>query len=388
MDTELKFWTVRQLVEGFTYLEEEGKGLFGLAGNLVIQPEYQRHYIYNDGKRDVAVIQSVLKKYPLGLIYFNKIEDGRFEVLDGQQRITSLGRFVSDEFAVKDESGMEQYFSSLPTNHQDLILDTQLTVYVCEGAEDEIKDWFQIINMAGEELTDQELLNAIYSGPFVTAGKQVFSNSNNANHIMWSHYIKGNLNRQDYWERALEWVSGGKKNIPAYMGKNRTRTDVKEVQNYFDSVIKWVTTTFLDTRKEMKGLPWAELYRQFKNLPFDSKEIKKQVDALYADSAVTKKSGIYEFVLGGRVDPSLLNIRLIEDSVKTTVYEKQTQTAQETGKSNCPLCELSGTNNASKIWTLAEMDADHVTAWSKMGSNDESNVQVLCRTHNQSKGNR
>ena len=205
MKTNLKQYSVEEVVSGFVYNELEGKGLFGLAGKLVIQPEFQRHYIYGDGKRDVAVIQSLLKRYPLGLIYFN-VNGDSLEVLDGQQRITSIGRFVTGKFAIRVD-GKEQTFSSLPIEDQNLLKESTLLVYECQGTEKEIKEWFQTVNIAGVPLNNQELLNAIYSGPFVTRAKAVFSNSNNANMQKWSSYIKGNPKRQEILEVALEWVS-------------------------------------------------------------------------------------------------------------------------------------------------------------------------------------
>ena len=197
--------TVKDICEGFVYNELEGKGLFGLSGKLTIQPEYQRNYIYasDGGKKEMAVIESVLKKYPLGLIYFNRVNGGDLEVLDGQQRITSLGRFVTGKFAIKDDDGNEQYFSGMAKDKRARVLETKLTIYECAGTETEIKEWFKTINIAGVPLSDQELLNAIFSGPFVTLGKQEFSNSQNANIQKWSAYIKGSANRQQYLERAL-----------------------------------------------------------------------------------------------------------------------------------------------------------------------------------------
>lgn len=237
MKTTLQEFTVNQVSVGFQYNELEGKGLYGLAGKLKIQPEYQRNYIYADGKKDVAVISSLLKGYPLGLIYFNKTSDGKLEVLDGQQRITSFGRFVTGKFAIKDENGMEQYFSGLAVDKQTKILESKLLVYECEGTETEIKEWFQTINIAGVPLNSQELLNAVYSGPFVTLGKEEFSNSQNANIQKWSAYISGAVNRQEYWERALGWVSKGKDNIGGYMSKHRGDTNINEVKTYFNTVI-------------------------------------------------------------------------------------------------------------------------------------------------------
>src|SRR5690554_2128338 len=245
METRLRTEiTVEDICKGFVYNELEGKGLFGLSGKLTIQPEYQRNYIYADGKKDVAVIDSLLKGYPLGLIYFNKVEDEKFEVLDGQQRITSFGRFVSNKFAVKDENGMEQYFSGIAADKQEKILKTKLLIYECEGTESEIKEWFRTINIAGVPLNNQELLNAIYSGPFVTLAKEEFSNSQNANIQKWSAYITGSANRQDFLERALEWVSKG--NLNEYMSLHRFDENINELKTYFNTVIEWVSTIFID----------------------------------------------------------------------------------------------------------------------------------------------
>ncbi len=212
------------------YNELEGKGLFGLSGKLTIQPEYQRNYIYADGKKDVAVIESILKGYPLGLIYFNKVEEDTFEVLDGQQRITSIGRYVTGKFTVKDESGMEQFFHGLAADKQKKILETTLLIYECEGEESEIKDWFKTINIVGVALNEQEKLNAIYSGPFVTLGKEEFSNSQNANAEVECLCFRS-VNRQDFWERALSWVSRG--DVDSYMSRHRYDDNITEVKTYF-----------------------------------------------------------------------------------------------------------------------------------------------------------
>ena len=209
MKTTLKtIITVKEICDGFVYNELEGKGLFGLSGKLTIQPEYQRNYIYasDGGKREMAVIESVLKGYPIGLIYFNKVSADNLEVLDGQQRITSLGRFITDKFAIKDENGMEQYFGGMAKDKQKRILETKLLIYECEGTESQIKEWFKTINIAGVPLNNQELLNAVYSGPFVTKAKEEFSNSQNANIQKWSAYVSGSANRQEFLECALDWL--------------------------------------------------------------------------------------------------------------------------------------------------------------------------------------
>jgi hypothetical protein len=388
MKTELKTdWTIRDIVNGFVYNELEGRGLFGLGGKLVIQPEYQRNYIYADGKRDVAVIESIIKSYPIGLIYFNHVNE-IYEVLDGQQRITSIGRFVTGRFPILDDRGIQQYFSALPKNIQERFLNTTLTVYICEGEEDEIKRWFETINIVGIPLNKQEMLNAIYSGPFVSKAKEVFSNTSNANVQMWSAYVSGSVNRQDYLSTALEWVSKG--NIDGYMSQHRNDTNIKMLETYFITVIEWVSSLFKDTDSTMKGLNWGEIYEKYHSISYDSSAISLRVKELLGDYFVKNKRGIYEFVLSGESFDSRkeLNIRVFDEPMKRTVYNKQTAKATKLGESNCPLCALSGGPNSTKIWQLKDMDADHVEAWSKGGDTSEENCQMLCSTHNRAKGNK
>ena len=387
MQTELKTYTVKDMCEGFVYNELEGKGLYGLNGQLTIQPEYQRNYIYADGKRDVAVIESVLNGYPLGLIYFNKTSNNSLEVLDGQQRITSIGRFVTNKFAVKI-NGMEQVFSGLAEDLQNKILNTELLVYVCSGTESEIKTWFETINIVGVPLNAQELRNAIYSGSFVTKAKEEFSNSNNSNINKWLAYIKGNPKRQEILEIALTWISSSKHTtIADYMSQHRMDKDIKEMKIYFDTVIDWVSNTFFDVRKEMQGLNWNELYERYHSSPYDKKYLNQKIEELYVDEFITNKKGIYEFVLGGEQDTKLLNIRIFDKKDKQKAYDRQTKEAKEKNISNCPMCALIDNANKNKIWKLTEMDADHVTAWSKGGATDIENCQMLCSSHNRSKGN-
>lgn len=378
--------TVKDICDGFVYNQLEGKGLFGLSGKLTIQPEYQRNYIYADGKKDVAVIESILKGYPLGLIYFNKISADNLEVLDGQQRITSFGRFVTNKFAVKDENGMQQYFSSFAPEVQNIILETEMLIYECEGTEPEIKQWFKTINIAGVPLNQQEINNAIYSGPFVTLGKEEFSNSQNSNIQKWSAYVSGSANRQEFLERALDWVSKGE--IDDYMSSHRFQTNITELKNHFISVIDWVSTVFTDVESEMRGLDWGRLYETYHNKPFNSKSVSEKVKTLYADPYVKNRKGIFEFILGGLVDTKLLEVRVFDEATKKSIYALQTTEAEKKGISNCPLCALGHDSNKSRIWKLAEMDADHVTAWSKGGATIGLNCEMLCKTHNRAKGNR
>lgn len=379
-------WTVADICDGFVYNELEGKGLFGMGGKLTIQPEYQRNYIYADGKKDVAVIDSVLKGYPLGVIYFNRTADGRFEVLDGQQRITSLGRFFNGKLGIKDENGLPQSIGSLPKEKREKFLNAKLLIYECEGTETEIKEWFKTINIAGVPLNHQELLNAVYSGPFVTAAKEVFSNSQSAKVQMWSAYVAGAVNRQDFLATALDWVSRG--HAEEYMKDHRFSSDISGLTTYFNSVIDWIRGTFPVVEKEMCGLPWGELYEKYHNTPYNPAHMKQRVLELYADPYVKNRKGVYEFLLGGEIDTKLLDIRIFDEATKKIVYTRQTEEAKQHDTSNCPYCAIGHDANAKKIWKQTEMDADHVAAWSKGGATTIENCQMLCKHHNRAKGNR
>ena len=389
METTLKTKiTVKEICDGFVYNELEGKGLLGLSGKLTIQPEYQRNYIYasDGGKKEMAVIESVLKGYPIGLIYFNKVSQNKLEILDGQQRITSLGRFVTDKFAIKDENGLEQYFSGMAKDKRTRILETPLLIYDCQGEESEIKEWFKTINIAGVPLNDQELLNAVYSGPFVTLCKEEFSNSQNANIQKWSAYIKGSANRQDFLACALDWVSKG--DIGDYMSRHRSEKNINELKRYFNSVIDWVSSVFTDVEKEMCGLQWGRLYEAYHKEAYNPAKVSAEVQKLYGDPYVKNRKGIFEYVLGGSTDTKLLDVRVFDDATKKSVYASQTKKAEAKSESNCPHCAIGHDANKSKIWKLSEMDADHVSAWSKGGATDAKNCQMLCKTHNRAKGNR
>jgi 5-methylcytosine-specific restriction endonuclease McrA len=380
--------TVKDICEGFVYSELEGKGLFGLSGKLTIQPEYQRNYIYasDGGKKEVAVIESLLKGYPIGLIYFNKVSESNLEVLDGQQRITSAGRFVTDKFAIKDEDGMEQYFSGMAKDKKARILETKLLIYECHGEESEIKNWFKTVNIAGVPLNDQELLNAVYSGPFVTLGKEEFSNSQNANIQKWGAYISGSVNRQAFFERALDWASKG--NIDDYMSRHRYDKNITELKKYFNSVIDWVSSVFIDVESEMRGLEWGRLYVEHHKKAYDPKKVSAEVRKLYDDPYIKNRRGIFEYILGGSNDTKLLEVRVFDEATKNAVYATQTAKAKAKEKSNCPLCAVGHDANKSRVWKLGEMDADHVAAWSKGGKTVAKNCEMLCKTHNQAKGNR
>ncbi len=386
-------WTVDDVCKGFIYDKNEGKGLFGLGGKLIIQPEYQRNYIYagmknpNGTRKDIAVVESLLKGYPLGLIYFVINKDGMYEVLDGQQRITSFARFRNQSWPFAVEwKGKIRYFDSLDKDDQDRIKQTKLTIYVCEGEPSEIQEWFETINIAGVPLVKQELRNASYHGPFVTKARAMFSNTSNANMNRWQTYINGDPKRQAILEAALDWVSDG--DIDAYMAKHRKDTRIDELQNHFETVIDWIDSIFEYTGSEVCGLDWGRLYRQYHTNAYSKDNVTKRVDELLADTQVTNSRGIFEYILGGEKDTSLLNVRVFDEKTKKAVYDKQTKAALTKAISNCPLCAVGHGNNAKRIYRLNEMDADHVTAWSKGGSTNASNCHMLCKTHNRAKGNR
>lgn len=386
MQTKLKSYKVSDIVEGFQYNEYEGKGLFGLTGSLTIQPEYQRNYIYADGKKDVAVIVSMLKNYPLGLIYFNSPDTNKYEVLDGQQRITSIGRFITGKFAIEDKNGNKNYFAGLSLDQQNLILDTELLVYICEGTESEIKEWFKTINIAGIPLNSQELLNSVYSGPFVTEAKEAFSNSLNSNIQKWSAYIKGSVNRQDYLHTALNWVSKGQ--IDTYMSNHREDDNIQELQHYFSTVIEWISSVFISVEKEMCGLEWGRLYEDYHKVSYNPPKIEKRIRELFSDPDITKRSGIYEFILDGERNPRLLNIRSFSENDRRTKYNEQTELAKKQKKSNCVNCVTDKEyENTTKIWLYKEMAGDHIIPWSKGGKTERDNLQMLCKHHNSMKSN-
>lgn len=379
--------TIEDICKGFVYNQLEGKGLFGLDGKLTVQPEYQRNYLYadKDGEKEKAVIDSVLKGYPLGLIYFNKTGADTFEVLDGQQRITSLGRFITEKFFMKINNE-EQEFSGMAKDKKQKILQTKLVIYECEGTETEIKDWFETINIAGIPLNNQELLNASNYGHFVTLARQEFSNSQNSNIQKWRAYIKGSANRQDYLATALDWVSEG--SISGYMSSHRHDKNIDELKRYFNSVIEWASNVFIDVKNEMCGLEWGRLYREYHTTAYNQVKVAKEVQELYDDPYIKNPKGIFEYILGGSKNAQLLDVRVFDDAIKRKVYGKQTAEAKKKNISNCPLCKDGGNANKTKIWELKEMEADHVTAWSRGGGSDEKNCEMLCKTHNRAKGNK
>ena len=380
--------TVGDICDGFSFDQSEGKGLYGWGGKLIIQPEYQRSYIYDIDGRDKGVVYSLLKEYPIGLLYFVKNDDDTYEILDGQQRVTSFARFITESngFSIVGDDGTTKYFHSLEKEEKKRLLETKLTIYICEGSANEIKEWFKTINITGVPLTAQELRNAAYHGSFVNAARKIFSNSKNPRMKKWLAYVKGDPKRQEVLETALKWISDG--DIEDYMAAHRADDNADELLDYFETVIDWVSSLFEYTGKEVKGIEWVRLYKEYHSQSYNKAELNQKVSELMSDPCVTSKKGIFEFLLSNGEKKELLSVRLFPEAVKKSVYEAQTQQAEARGVSNCPMCASMQTAVKTKIYKYEEMDADHVTAWSRGGSSDISNCQMLCKIHNRSKGNR
>lgn len=357
MKIKLKEITIKEVADGYKNNYEEG--VVGYGGKLNIRPKYQREFIYKDDKRN-AVIETVKKDFPLNVMYWVKNEDGTFEVLDGQQRTISFCEYIEGNFSLNN-----LYFHNLTDTDKEQILNYKLMIYFCEGNDKEKLDWFKIINIAGEKLTDQELRNAIYTGPWLTDAKRYFSKTGCAAYGMASDYLKGVAIRQDYLETVIKWISND--NIEKYMAEHQHEPNANELWLYFQSVINWTKAVFPNYRKEMKGIDWGFLYNEFKDKKFDSKKLEKEITKLMQDEDVTKKSGIYPYVL--TKNEKYLNIRAFTEKQKREAYERQ--------KGVCPKCK--------KKFEIDEMEADHIKPWSKGGKTVAENCQMLCKNCNRTK---
>lgn len=357
MKIDLKEITIKELTEG--YLDKAEGGVVGYGGKLDIRPPYQREFIYKAKQRD-AVIDTVIKNFPLNVMYWAVREDGNFEVIDGQQRTISICQYINGDFAFD-----MKYFHNLTKNEQEQILNYKLMVYFCEGTDSEKLSWFETINIAGEELTEQELLNAVYHGPFVSDAKRYFSKANCPAYLLGEKYLAGSAIRQDYMETAINWLSKG--NIKIYMANHQHDQNANELWLYFQSVINWVKLTFIKYRKEMKGVNWGFLYNQFKDNKYNTDKLEEEISLLMEDEDVTNKKGIYDYVLT-RNERSL-SLRSFSDKIKRQAYERQ--------KGICVKC--------GGKFDLKEMEGDHIKPWSKGGHTVMENCQMLCRDCNRRK---
>ena len=359
------------------YIDNAEEGVVGYDGKLNIRPKYQREFVYDNEKRD-AVIDTIVKRFPLNVMYWVKNEDGSFEVLDGQQRTISFCQYVKGEFSIADRA-----FHNLTAPEQRRILNYKVLVYFCEGDEDEKLAWFRIINIAGEKLTEQELRNATYTGPWLTHAKSIFSKSNCAAYLLAKDYVGGSPIRQEILETALDWMGKslhlgeGRRepdaHIRAYMGTHQHAPNANELWTYFRNVIEWVQLTFPKYRREMKGIGWGALYDEFHEKTFDTAALEQRISALMADDDVTNKKGIYPYVLTGK--EKFLNIRAFTESQKRQAYERQ--------GGICPYCERE--HRAKTHYELSEMEGDHITPWREGGKTTVENLQMLCKEHNRTK---
>lgn len=382
MKIELKRITVRDLVDG--YEDNDELGVRAYNGKLDVRPPYQREFVYKDKQRD-AVIETLRKDFPLNVMYWSVQDDDTFEVIDGQQRTISICQYVEGDFSIEID-GHQLAFHNLQDDQKERILDYELLVYLCEGTNSEKLGWFRTINIAGEKLTDQELLNATFYGPFVTAAKKYFSKNGCPAYGIASDYMTGSPIRQEYLETAIEWINDGQ--VDTYMSAHQLDTNANELWLYFKGVIDWVAATFPKKRAQMKTVKWGPLFKKYQGAKLDPDALEKRIAELMADVDVKHKRGIYEFVLGGETEIKLLEVRVFDDKTKLAAYGKQTKAAEAAKKSNCPMCAAGNNANATRIYELGEMDADHVTAWSKGGATDLDNCEMLCIPHNRSKGNR
>lgn len=360
MKIELREITIREVADGYVNNQEDG--VVGYSGRLNIRPRYQREFVYKDRQRD-SVIETVRRSFPLNVMYWVQNPDGSYEVLDGQQRTISICEYVAGNFSLDF-----RYFHNLTDVEREQILDYRLMIYVCEGDDREKLDWFRTINIAGEKLTEQELRNAVYTGPWLADAKRYFSRSGCAAYGLGSDYLNGSPIRQDYLETAIDWISGG--SIEHYMAEHQHRPNANELWLYFQSVINWVRAIFPAYRREMKGVAWGEVYNAYHTDALDAATLETEIVRLMQDEDVTKKSGIYEYVLSR--NERYLNIRAFTDRNKREAYERQ-----------AGICTHCGEH-----FTIEEMEADHITPWHESGRTNADNCQMLCKHCNRVKSGR
>jgi hypothetical protein len=366
MKIELKEITVRDLTNG--YKDNQENGVVGFGGKLDIRPPYQREFIYKDKQRE-SVINTLRKDFPLNVMYWAVREDGNFEVIDGQQRTISICQFINGDFSYQN-----RYFHNLQKDEQEQIWNYTLMVYLCSGTDSEKLEWFETINIAGEKLTDQELRNAIYTGTWLTEAKKYFSKTGCPAYNIGNDYITGSPIRQDYLETVISWISDEKfdnkikdKKIEQYMAENQHKPNASELWLYFTSLMNWIQVVFPKYRKEMKGINYGFLYNNYKDQNFDAKKLEEEITTLMQDEDVTKKSGIYEYVLTR--NEKYLNIRAFTDKQKREAFERQ--------KGICVKCGVE--------FEINEMEADHITPWHEGGKTTAENCQMLCRDDNRRK---
>lgn len=360
MKIDLQKIKIRKVIAGYKDSAEDGVVAYG--GKLDIRPKYQREFVYKEKQRD-AVIETVKKGFPLNVMYWMIREDGGYEVLDGQQRTISIGQYVNGDFSLNN-----RFFHNLTKEEQEKILDYELMIYLCEGTDKERIEWFTVINTYGEKVNEQEIRNAVYTGPWLSDAKLKFSKSNCAAYLLANdrgQLVSGSPIRQEYLETALSWINDGK--IEDYMAKHQHNKSADELWDYFQDVIAWVRKTFTNYRHEMSAVEWGELYNKFKDKKLSASKLEAEITKLMQDEDVTKKSGIYPYVLTRQ--EKYLSIRAFTDKMKREAYERQ--------KGKCVWCK--------KTFELEEMEADHIKPWHEGGKTTSENCQMLCKEDNRTK---
>lgn len=369
MQIELHRVTVRKVVNG--YEDSNENGVVGYGGRLNIRPAFQREFVYKEKQRN-AVIETIVKGFPLNVMYWAEDERGNFELLDGQQRTVSICGYVNGDFSIDSRA-----FHNLTETEKNEILDYPLMVYVCRGNDKEKLDWFKIINIAGVQLKEQELRNAVYTGEWLTDAKRYFSKNGCVAYLLANKYLSGEVNRQDYLETALSWIAAKEGiKIEEYMSRHQHDTHAAPLWQYFQCVISWVQTIFPKYRKEMKGLAWGVLYNAYGEKSYNPQELEKRICALMQDDDVTKRSGVYEYLLSG--NEKFLNIRAFTENEKRQAYERQ--------GGICPMCAAE--RREKTHYEIEEMEADHITPWCEGGKTCAENCQMLCREHNRRKSDK
>lgn len=363
--------TVRDVTNG--YVDDGDEGVRGYGGRLDIRPAYQRGFVYKDKQRD-EVVRTIMRGLPLNVMYWCPA-DGGWEILDGQQRTMSISKYVHGDFSIDARSdGLDgtYYFGNLPQDVQERILNYRLFVYVCDGEDSEKLEWFRIINTAGEPLTAQELRNAVYMGSWVSDAKRRFSSPGCPAKGLAGDYLSGKMNRQEWLETAIKWAADpAGETIDRHMAVHQHDANAVALWNHFRSVIDWVQAIFPKTRPQMKGLDWGRLYEENKDrVDLDPKALEAKTRELVADPDVTRKNGIYEYLLDGQ--EKHLNIRAFDKRVVAETYEKQDH--------KCAIC--------GKECALKDMQADHIVPWSRGGRTVPGNCQMLCVKCNLSKSDK
>ena len=370
MTIDLQKIKIKDIFNGFVDNGEDG--VFAYGGKLTIRPPYQREFVY-DLKKQENVLQTVIKGFPLNTMYWVKTGEDTFEVLDGQQRTLSVMYFLSHKLQIT--LGEKSYYEdSLPDDVYNKLLEYEFMIYICEGSESEKLDWFEVVNIGGEKLTDQELRNSVYTGTWLSDAKRYFSKRNCAAKGLSDKYIKADPIRQELLEKALKGICEFQdlKNITDYMATHKSDADADELWQYFQDVISWVQKIFPKYYDDMKGLDWGHLYNKYHNNTYNTSTLKDEVKRLHEDKEVQKNSGIYEFLLSKDKDPfafKLLSLRAFDEDDKITVYEKQ--------EHKCAFCK--------NVFDFSEMEGDHIKPWSKGGKTVIENLQMLCKDCNSKK---